>query len=58
MFWIIGILVFIGVFIFMLALCKVAGEDDRRMEEMYQEAQTGIVTKSGIVVGMDLRRGE
>ena len=58
MFWIMGILVFIAALVFMLALCKAAGDADRRIEEMYREAKTGIVTKSGIVVGMDLRRGE
>jgi len=37
MFWIIGILVFIAALVFMMALCKAAGDADRRIEEMYWE---------------------
>jgi len=33
MWWIVGILVFIGAFILMLALCKVAAKADREIEE-------------------------
>jgi len=36
-FWIVGILVFIAALVFMMALCKAAGDADRRIEEMYRE---------------------
>ena len=36
MFWLIAIGVVIGIVVFMMALCKAAGEADDRMEEMFE----------------------